>query len=193
MIVLVILIVVFATLIYFWDDIKTWGEKIEKFWKDIPTLFNRNIITKSKPTVTKEDISKIQQQMNKQMNEAKRGFQEILNSRKPQGYSRDTNIKEKLSRFQQVLDSKGTSKPKSIKGQKITDWERRFLWEGISRRKRVPCIHCEVEDMYKGPTEGPSQTWRCPSCGQGVKLTFYASSLTGFQCENLGIDQSWIK
>jgi hypothetical protein len=184
MILIVILIVVFAALIYFWDDLKTFEEKIKKFWKDIPVLFDRNITTK--PKVSTDELKD-------QTKELREGFQKILDSRKPQGYSRDTGIKEKLSRFQQVLDSRGTSKPKSIKGQKITDWERRFLWEGISRRKRVPCIHCEMEDMYKGPSDGPSQIWRCPQCGQGIRLSFYTNTLAGFQCDNLGINQDWIK
>jgi len=191
MILIVILIVAFAALIYFWDDFITWEEKIKKFWKEIPVLFDKNIKTKPKANVTKDDVLKVQQQMKDQTKELREGFQKILDSRKPQGYSRDTSIKEKLSRFQQVLDSRGTSKPKSIKGQKITDWERKYLWDGISKRKRVPCINCEMDDMYKGPSDGPSQIWRCPLCGQGIKLSFYSDTVAGFQCENLGINSGW--
>jgi hypothetical protein len=190
---LILIIIAIAITVYFWDDFKTWEEKIKKFWKEIPVLFDRNIKTKSKADVSKEDVRKVQQQMQDQLNEAKRGFQEILNSRKPQGYGKEMSLQEKLAKVQQQIDTRRTSKPKSIKGQKITDWERKYLWDGISKRKRVPCIHCEAEDMYKGPNDGLSQTWRCPHCGQGIKLSFYANTLAGFQCENLGINQDWIK
>jgi hypothetical protein len=184
MIVLIIAIILIAGIIYFWDDFKTWEEKIKKFWSEIPTLFDRNIRTKVKRNVTKEDVLKIQMQ---QMKEAKKGFQEILESRKPQGYSKPSTFAEKFSKF----ESQTKSKSKSTKGQRVTDWERKYLWDAISRRKRVPCINCEMDDMYKGPNDGPSQIWRCPVCGQGIKLSFYSNSLGGFQCENLGTNPTW--
>jgi phage terminase large subunit GpA-like protein len=185
----IIFIIVIASALYFFDDFPKWIESIKKFWNDIPTLYDRNIRTKPKlkqntPEYDKEAL-KIQQQ---QMNEAKKGFQEILNSRKPQGYGQD--LYEKLTRFEEQLDSR--NKSKSMKGHYITAWERKFLWKGISQRKRVPCIHCETEDMYRA-FDGPLQTWHCPRCGQGVTLSFNANTMAGFKCENLGINQDWIK
>jgi hypothetical protein len=188
MILLIIAIILIAATIYFWDDFPKWIANAKKLWNEIPVLYDRNIKTRPKPNVTKEDIFKIQQQ---QMKEAKVGFQQILESRKPEGYGQD--LKERLTRFQQQIDNRKASKSKSTKGQRMTDWERKYLWDGISKRKRVPCIHCEIEDMYKGPNDGPSQIWRCPNCGQGIKLSFYANTLSGFQGENLGINQNWIK
>ena len=181
----IIFIIVIASALYFFDDIPKWIESAKKFWNDPSILFDRNIKTRVKPNVTKEDVLKIQKQ---QMQEAKKGFQEILNGttsyRKPHGYGQD--LKEKLSKFEEQIKSKS----KRARSQRITDWERKYLWDGISKRKRVPCINCELEDMYKGRTEGPYQYWHCPSCGQGVKLSFYANTLSGFQCENIGIDKN---
>jgi hypothetical protein len=191
MIVLPILIVLLiAAIIYFLDDIPKWIENAKKFWNEIPTLFDRNIRTKPKVkrNVTQEEIQrerlKIQMQ---QMAEAKKGFQKIRDSCKPQGYARSPSFEENFSKF----ESQTKSKSKSIKGNQVTDWERRYLWDGISIHKRVPCINCEVDDMYKGETNGPVQQWRCPHCGQGIELTFYSNTVGGFQCKNLGIYTPW--
>jgi hypothetical protein len=188
MIAVIIVIILIATVIFFWDDFPKWVASAKKFWNELPVLFDRNIRTKPKANVTKEDALKIQrqmrEQMEEQMKEAKKGFQEILDSHKQGGYTQTLN--EKISKFQQQIDSRKGSRSKSLKGQTITDWERRFLWDGINRRKRVPCINCESEDMYKGGIEGSYQHWICPTCGQRIKLSFQSNSIAGFSCVNLG-------
>jgi hypothetical protein len=188
MIIGIIFIIVIASALYFFDDFPKWIESGKKFWNDIPVLYDRNIRTKPKVkrNVSQEEVQREQLKIQmQQMQEAKKGFQEILESRNKLG----STFENKLNKFESQIKSK----TKSVKGQRATDWERKYLWDGISRRKRVPCIHCEMDEMYKGPNDGPSQVWRCPTCGQGIKLTFYANTMAGFQCENLGINSGWKK
>ena len=76
-------------------------------------------------------------------------------------------------------------------GQKLSDWEIGYLWDGISKRKRVPCFNCLNEDMYSGAQGGMSQNWHCPNCGQGINLTIIKASKDGILCDNIGIDTSY--
>lgn len=185
MIVGIIVIILLAGVIYFWDDFPKWIEYFKKFWDDPSLPFQGRV--KSKPKVSDDDREMIRKQMREQMNEAKRGFQEILDSHKSYGRVQyGQNLDDKLRKFQEELDNRKSSKTRSAKGELITEWERKFLWDGIKNRKRVPCINCETEDMFKGKTEGPYQHWHCPNCGQSVKLSFYSNTLTGFSCQNLG-------
>jgi hypothetical protein len=118
---------------------------------------------------------------------------------KPTGGFATANREQSASKvqdiFEQVFYSKyknAQNKVKSKNGEKITDWERNYLWEGINKRKRVPCIHCENEDMYQGPSGGMSANWRCPACGQGINLTLVGNKKEDFWCDNIGIDINWI-
>jgi len=81
----------------------------------------------------------------------------------------------------------------SADGEDITDWERKYLWEGISKRKRVPCFHCLNDDMYSGAQGGMSQNWHCPNCGQGINLAIVKASEDGLICQNIGIDKDYIR
>jgi hypothetical protein len=181
--------------IFFWDDFPKWIEYAKKLWNDPSIPFQGNIRTKSKSQVTQKDILEIQRQqrerLEEQMKEAKKGFKEILDSHKPYVKYYGQDLRENLDKYQQQLDARNLKvKNRSIKGTTITNGERDFLWEGISKRKRVPCINCREEDMYKGRTEGSSQNWYCPACGQGIKLSFTENTKSGFKCENLGVDRN---
>lgn len=78
----------------------------------------------------------------------------------------------------------------STRGQQLTNWEIMYLWEGISKRKRVPCFHCFSEDMYSGTQLGNVQMWYCPNCGQGISLTIFKASQDGIYGTNYGIEES---
>jgi len=78
-------------------------------------------------------------------------------------------------------------------GEDITEWEKSYLWEGISKRKRVPCFHCLNDDMYSGAQGGMSQNWHCPTCGQGINLAIVQASKDGIICQNIGIDKDYIR
>lgn len=96
-----------------------------------------------------------------------------------------------------VRDEAKASKPannrKSVKGQRITEWELGYLWDGIVKRKRVPCFNCLNADMYTGNQTSPSALWYCPNCGQSINLTIATGSIEGVLCNNLGIDRSKIQ
>jgi len=108
----------------------------------------------------------------------------------------DTSVKKTTETFttigKKVEEKRHGVKTKSRDGEKITEWERNYLWEGFTKRKRVPCINCEVEDMYEGPQGGMSTNWRCPNCGQGINLTLIGQGKNDFWCDNIGIDKYWI-
>lgn len=78
-------------------------------------------------------------------------------------------------------------------GEGITEWEKSYLWEGISKRKRVPCFHCLNDDMYSGVQGSMSQNWYCPTCGQGINLAIVQASKDGIICQNIGIDKDYIR
>lgn len=78
-------------------------------------------------------------------------------------------------------------------GENITEWELSYIWDGISKRKRVPCFHCLNDDMYSGAQGGMSQNWHCPTCGQGINLTIIKASKDGIICENIGIDKDYVR
>jgi hypothetical protein len=183
MIVGILVIVVSALGIYFWDDLKTLDVKVEKLyekykaWKP-QTLFDRNILTK-------KSKSSIYQDRESATAEIKRKYQEIIDARK---YG--TGSFPGPSTF---ATARNRIRNHSADGQKITEDERDFLWNGIRNRKRVPCINCEIEDMYEGPHGGMATNWRCPNCGQGINLTFFKNERNGFWCDNIGIDKSWIR
>jgi hypothetical protein len=113
-------------------------------------------------------------------------------------YKKKESVKENVKQTvretitEKINEARYGGKTKSKVGEKITDWERNFLWNSIKNRKRVRCINCESEDMYEGPQGGMSTNWRCPNCGQGINLTFFANNKDGFMCDNIGIDKSWI-
>lgn len=79
---------------------------------------------------------------------------------------------------------------RSSKGERITEWELGYLWDGIYNRRRVPCFNCLNADMYTGSN---NVLWYCPNCGQGINLQITNGTKEGVICENLGIDKSKIQ
>jgi len=77
----------------------------------------------------------------------------------------------------------------SMRGQQLTKWEISYLWDGISKRKRVPCFHCFNEDMYSGFQDGNVQMWYCPNCGQGISLVITKASQDGISGANYGVEE----
>lgn len=137
---------------------------------------------------TKENVEDFREKIRKR----------IAESHKPDQYRDGNYVKnliQKLSTEEQRVKNleKQNTIQRSVDGEKITDWERNYLWEGISKRKRVPCINCRKEDMYAGPEGGMSQNWRCPNCGQGINLTLLGNGKDKFWCDNIGIDKTWIR
>ena len=81
-------------------------------------------------------------------------------------------------------------KTKSSLSKAFTQWETDYVWEGIEKRKRVPCVNCEIEDMYQAPQKNE---WRCGNCGQGIAIYFKGGGKTGFTGLNLGVNRNWRK
>jgi hypothetical protein len=86
-----------------------------------------------------------------------------------------------------------TDNRKSRVGQRITEWELGYLWEGIVKRKRVPCFNCLNADMYTGNQTSSSALWYCPNCGQGINLSITSGNKEGVICDNIGIDKTKIQ
>ena len=161
----IIIICVIACIIYFYDELKKLGKQLLELYKS-PSVRKE----KPKPMTSAERTA-----------ELKSKFQEILDKRKAEAQA---NKGVPFSAPHPVNE-------KSRVGQEITDYERDLLWDSITKRQRVRCINCEVEDMYKGPQGGMSQNWRCPNCGQGINLTIFGNDKNGFRCDNIGVDTSW--
>ena len=186
MIIIILIIVAIAIAIYFWDDLKNWEEwkeKLTKGWEKNFATFKTGFFFLLGNE--KKANSSIYRDRESATAKIKRKYQEIIDARKYgtgsfPGPSSSTTARSRISNH-------------STDGQKITEDERDFLWNGIKNRKRIPCINCEIEDMYEGPQGGMATNWRCPNCGQGINLTFFENSRTGFWCDNIGIDKSWIR
>ncbi len=81
----------------------------------------------------------------------------------------------------------------SLKGDSVTNSELDYLWNGISKRKRVPCFKCQNADMYSGTQYRNTQFWHCPHCGQSITLTILSADKSGIVAINTGIDKSKIQ
>ena len=82
------------------------------------------------------------------------------------------------------------TKTKSSQNKTLTQWEIDYVWEGVEKRKRVPCINCEIEDMYQAPQKNE---WRCGNCGQGIAIFFKGGGKNGFTGVNMGVNRIWRK
>jgi predicted RNA-binding Zn-ribbon protein involved in translation (DUF1610 family) len=108
------------------------------------------------------------------------------------------DVTNKMSDYHKKIDEKykeyqSYDYDRSTKGDKISKDELDYLWDGISTRRRVPCINCKSADMYSGVQTGNSQYWYCPNCGQVIILSLLTNKKDGVVCYNLGIDKSKIK
>ena len=93
---------------------------------------------------------------------------------------------------------KAIEKTKSKDGERLTEWEKDFIWKSIEKDSTITCTNCEEAKMYEGPSGGMSTNIRCPKCGQGINFMI----LPGFTkkegckkldwCDNIGIDEGWI-
>jgi len=86
-------------------------------------------------------------------------------------------------------------KTKSKHGEKLTAWEKYFIWKQLKEDDTITCPNCEQEKMIEGASGGMSVNIRCPRCGQGVNFmikpnTFDCSALDW--CDNIGIDENWV-
>lgn len=80
---------------------------------------------------------------------------------------------------------------RSTMGQRITEWELGYLWEGIVNRRRVPCFNCLNADMYT--SNNSNILWYCPNCGQSINLRINGGDKENVVCDNLGIDKTKIQ
>ena len=185
-----LLVLLTAAIIYFYDDFKTWKSKAENLHKgftDFLKILGRKIRNFKNPW-TNITLIRDKNSGSKNYGSKDYGYAE----EKPQTRA-GADIKKMVEQIRNDRNSSKSRIKKSKDGQEITNDERNFLWEGFTLRKRVPCINCQVEDMYEGPQGGMSTNWRCPNCGQGVNLTFLGNGINMFKAENIGIDRSWIR
>lgn len=86
-------------------------------------------------------------------------------------------------------------KTKSADGERLTAWEKLFLWKQLQKDGTVICPNCESARMYQGPQGGMSVNIRCPKCGQGVNFLWLpgCTEVDALDwCDNIGIDKSYI-
>lgn len=101
-----------------------------------------------------------------------------------------------FGKFGLELKPKEPEKTKSKDGEKLTAWEKYFIWKQLQEDGTITCPNCETEKMCEGPSGGMSVNIRCPKCGQGINFlilpnTFDSSALDW--CDNIGINKSWIR
>jgi ssDNA-binding Zn-finger/Zn-ribbon topoisomerase 1 len=97
--------------------------------------------------------------------------------------------------FNLEVVSKEPEKTKSKDGERLTAWEKQFIWKSMKKDGTITCTNCEEAKMYEGPSGGMSTNIRCPKCGQGINFMLLpgrndADALDW--CDNIGISESWI-
>jgi len=105
-------------------------------------------------------------------------------------------MKEKLiTYFKGLFKKPEIIKIKSKDGERLTEWEKQFIWKQLKRDNTVTCPNCESGTMNEGPQGGMSINIRCPECGQGINF-MWLPGCKGVEaldwCDNIGIDESWI-
>ena len=97
--------------------------------------------------------------------------------------------------FNLEVVSKALEKIKSTDGQRLTAWEKDFIWKSMEKDGTITCTNCESAKMYEGPQGGMSVNIRCPKCGQGINFMMLPGC-KGVEaldwCDNIGVDESWI-
>jgi predicted Zn finger-like uncharacterized protein len=98
-------------------------------------------------------------------------------------------------RKHKMFPKESIQKTKSRDGEKLTKWEKDFIWKNIEKDGHIICPNCESAYMVEGPSGGMSVNIRCPNCGQGINFlvlpsTYNSSALDW--CDNIGIDEKWI-
>lgn len=87
-------------------------------------------------------------------------------------------------------------KTKSKHGERLTEWEKLFIWRQLELDKTITCPNCESGKMIEGPQGGMSVNIRCTKCGQGINF-LWLPGCKGVDaldwCDNIGIDESWIR
>lgn len=96
-------------------------------------------------------------------------------------------MKERIKAKTKPVDNR-----RSDKGQRITEWELGYIWDGIVKRRRVPCFNCLNADMFTSNNNN-SVLWYCPNCGQSINLRINGGDRESVVCENLGIDVTKIQ
>jgi transcription elongation factor Elf1 len=91
-------------------------------------------------------------------------------------------LKNQLNKLKSTIKLKVSKKQLSEDGQKVTDWEKNYLYS-----TNFKCPNCEGGQLYEGPSGGMSTNIRCRVCGQGYNVTPMIGLI-----ENIGIDESWI-
>jgi len=95
-----------------------------------------------------------------------------------------------------AIIAKEPEKTKSVDGQKLTEWEKDFIWKQLKKDGTITCTNCESGKMLEGPSGGMSVNIRCPECGQGINI-FMLPGVKDIHsldwCDNIGINKSWIR
>ena len=91
-------------------------------------------------------------------------------------------MKKVINNLKMKFFLKTNKKELSKSGQKVTEWEKNFLYSN-----NFKCPNCEGGQLYEGPSGGMSTNIRCHICGQGYNVTPMMGLI-----ENIGIDESWI-
>jgi DNA-directed RNA polymerase subunit RPC12/RpoP len=97
------------------------------------------------------------------------------------------------------LKSKEPEKTKSKDGERLTEWEKNFIWKQLQADGTITCPNCESAKMVEGPCGGLSQNIRCRKCGQGINFLILPcpkgkEDMHALDwCDNIGISESWIR
>lgn len=98
-------------------------------------------------------------------------------------------------RKHKILSKEPIQKNKSKSGEKLTKWEKDFIWKSMKKDGSIICPNCESSYMVEGPSGGMSVNIRCLKCGQGINFLMlpstYDSSALDW-CDNIGVDTTWI-
>ena len=108
----------------------------------------------------------------------------------------DKSLKKKIkSKLSQLTEkTQPLEKTKSKDGDRLTEWEKDFVWKSLKKTGKIVCINCEGAHMYEGPSGGMSVNIRCPKCGQGINfMTLHDKDRSALDwCDNIGINTAWI-
>jgi len=85
-------------------------------------------------------------------------------------------------------------KNKSKDGERLTAWEKSFIWKQLKKDGTITCPNCRKGKMVEGPQGGMSVNIRCRTCGQGINFLILPGKDDHALdwCDNIGIDESWI-
>jgi transcription elongation factor Elf1 len=105
------------------------------------------------------------------------------------------NMKKLFKKLFKALKEPKIAKTKSRDRERLTEWEKDYIWKQLKSDGTITCPNCESDKMVEGPQGGLSVNIRCRKCGQGINLIWLPGCKDVHAldwCDNIGIDESWI-